>query len=169
MHVHNNTPERVAMLILLITVLLAFADQVAKYLVRAHFEPGAIRPVIAGFFSLAYVRNTGAAWGILSGLNNWLIVLSVIMLIVFIIFRRSFLTDTLIHRIAAGFMMAGIVGNLIDRFRLGYVVDFLDFHPGFTFPTFNIADAAICAGAGLYIISQMATSNPAPKECPMRT
>ena len=79
-----------------------------------------------------------------------------IMLAVLVTFRRSFLTDTLTHRIASGLMIAGIMGNLGDRLRLGYVVDFLDFHLGDShFPSFNVADSAICIGVGLYILSQV--------------
>ena len=150
------------MLILIISFTVAVIDQITKHLVRSHFVVGDRITVIPGFFNLTYVRNTGAAWGILSGLNHWLIVLSVVMLALLVVFRRSFLTDSLIHRIAAGLMIAGIVGNLVDRFRLGYVVDFLDFHPGFTFPSFNVADAAICVGVGLYMISQF-TKSPTPE------
>jgi signal peptidase II len=56
---------------------------------------------------------------------------------------------------AGGLMLGGIVGNLVDRLRLGYVVDFLDFYWGrHHFPAFNVADSAICTGVGLYILSQ---------------
>jgi signal peptidase II len=143
------------MLILIISFAVAVADQVTKHLVRSKFTVGQRVSVLPGFFDLRYVRNTGAAWGILSGLNNWLILLSVLMLAFLILFRRSFLTDTLMHRCTAGLMIAGIVGNLVDRLRLGYVVDFLDFYLGTShFPAFNVADTAICTGVGLYILSQ---------------
>ena len=142
------------MLILLISFAFVALDQLTKHLVRARFALGETSPVIPGFFQLTYVRNTGAAWGIFSGLNSWLVVLSIVILVFLIVFRRSFLTDALSHQVAAGFMLAGIVGNLIDRIRLGYVVDFLDVHPGFDFPAFNVADAAICTGVGLYLLSQ---------------
>jgi len=143
------------MLILIVSFAVAVADQVTKQLVRSSFVVGQRVSVLPGFFDLRYIRNTGAAWGILSGLNNWLILLSVLMLTFLILFRRSFLTDTLMHRCAAGLMIAGIVGNLVDRLRLGYVVDFLDFYLGTShFPAFNVADTAICTGVGLYILSQ---------------
>ena len=144
------------MLILTLGLTIAFLDQVTKELVRGHFLVGDQLPMIPGFFNLTYVRNTGAAWGMMSGLNGWLIVLSIIMLAVLVIFRRSFLTNTLTHRVASGLMIAGIIGNLIDRLRLGYVVDFLDFHLGAShFPSFNVADSAICIGVALYILSQV--------------
>ncbi len=142
------------MLILCLSFLIALLDQVTKYLIRQKLLTGQY-VVIPGFFDLSYVQNTGAAWGIMQGLNNWLVILSVIMLGVLIIFRRSILQDTTVHRIAAGLMIGGIIGNLIDRVRLGYVIDFLHFFwRDHHFPSFNVADSAICIGVALYIIMQ---------------
>ena len=142
------------MFALLVTILVTVADQWTKLVVRADYALGESRPVIEGFFSLTYVRNTGAAWGILGGQNTWLTVLSIVMLLLMVFFRRSFLSDTWEHRLALGLMLGGIVGNLMDRFRLGWVTDFFDFYIGsWHWPAFNIADAAICTGVGIYILS----------------
>jgi signal peptidase II len=141
--------------VLLLSFVVALADQGTKYLARRHL-PGNPIDVSADFFCLRFVRNTGAAWGILQGLNDWLVVLSFLMLACLIVFRRSLLTDTRLHRAATGLMIGGIAGNLVDRVRLGYVVDFIDLHwrQGWHFPAFNVADSAICVGVGLYMISQ---------------
>jgi signal peptidase II len=142
------------MLVLLLSFAIALIDQVTKYQVCLKFYPGESVPVIPGFFNLAYVRNTGAAWGMLGGLNGWLALFSVVILLGMIVFRRSFLSDVLIHRLALALMIGGIIGNLADRLRLQYVVDFLDFHWRIHhFPAFNVADAAICIGVGLYVLS----------------
>jgi len=142
------------MLAALLALLIVTADQVSKYLVRGHFAYGAAHPVIPGFFDLTYVRNTGAAWGMLGGQNAVLTLLSVILLVIMIAFRRSYLSRRWEHRVALGLLVGGVVGNLLDRIRLGWVTDFLDFHAaGHHWPAFNIADAAICVGAGLYILS----------------
>lgn len=142
------------MLVLVLSFAIALMDQVTKYQVCLKFYPGESIPVIPGLFNLSYVRNTGAAWGMLSGLNGWLSLFSVMILIGLILFRRSFLSEVLIHRLALGLMIGGIVGNLMDRLRFEYVVDFLDFHWGLHhFPCFNVADAAICVGVGLYVLS----------------
>jgi signal peptidase II len=142
------------MLVLLLSFAIALLDQVTKYQVCLRFYPGESLPVIPGFFNLAYVRNTGAAWGMLGGLNGWLAAFSVVILLGIIFFRRSFLSDVLIHRLALGLMIGGILGNLVDRLRLQYVVDFLDFYwDVHHFPAFNVADAAICVGVGLYVLS----------------
>ena len=142
------------MLTLVVTILSTLADQWTKEIVRQQFALHEVRPVIEGFFSLTYVRNTGAAWGMFGGHNVWLIALSLVMLTLMIVFRRVFLSDTLTHRLALGLLAGGILGNLFDRLRLGYVTDFLLFEFGsYAFPSFNVADSCITIGVGIYIIS----------------
>jgi signal peptidase II len=81
------------------------------------------------------------------------------MLVLMVVFRRSFLSDTWDHRLALGLMVGGILGNLLDRIRLRFVTDFLDFYVGSAhWPAFNIADAAICTGVGIYVLSALWTS-----------
>ena len=144
------------MLPLIVAILVTVSDQVTKEWVRARFYLGESQPVIEGLFNLTYVRNTGAAWGMLGGQNTWLAALSVVMLVVMVLFRRAFLSDTPVHRTALGLMLGGIVGNLFDRLRLDYVTDFLDFHfRAWHFPAFNVADAAICVGVGIYILGSI--------------
>lgn len=144
------------MLVLLLSLGLVFVDQASKYWVTSGFSLGESVPVIPGCFSLTYVRNTGAAWGTFGGSTGLLAVVSVVVLLALIVFRRSFLTDSLIHRVALGLMISGIAGNLFDRIRLRYVVDFFDFYWGsHHFAVFNIADSAICVGVGLYILSTL--------------
>lgn len=142
------------MLALIIGMVITVSDQLTKYLVRMSFDRGESLTIIPGFFDLTYLRNTGAAWGILEGRNASLSILAIVMLALMVFFRRSFLSDTVEHRVALGLMIGGIVGNLVDRIRLGWVTDFLDFHVcGHHWPAFNIADAAICVGVGVYIVS----------------
>lgn len=144
------------MLVLLLSVAIILLDQATKQWVTMRFYLGESLPVISGCFSLTYVRNTGAAWGMLGGLNGLLVSLSVIVLLVLVFFRRSFLTDSLIHRLSLALMIGGIVGNLLDRVRLQYVVDFLDFYwLTHHFPAFNVADSAICVGVGLYMVTAL--------------
>lgn len=144
------------MLPLIIAILITLIDQVTKTLVRYSFSLGESHPVIDGFFDLTYLRNTGAAWGMFGGYNTLLMLLSGLMLVIITIFRRSFLSDTWEHRVALGLLVGGIIGNLIDRIRLGYVVDFFNFHiAGYHWPVFNVADAAICIGVAIYIVSAL--------------
>lgn len=141
--------------VLCLSFAIVLLDQFTKHLVETGLDRLAGVDVVAGLFSLHYVQNTGAAWGILQGLNGWLVLLSFVIVTLLVVFRRHFVADTILARLTAGLILGGIVGNLIDRMRLGYVVDFLDFHVGgHHFPAFNIADSAICVGVGLYLIAQ---------------
>ena len=137
---------------LILAILITLLDQWSKQVVRIDFMLGESRPLVDGFFSLTYLRNTGAAWGMLGGANDYLTIFSLVMLFILVLYRKSFLSDTRAHRVAFGLMLGGIIGNLIDRFKLGYVTDFLDFQFGsYSFPSFNVADAAICVGGGIYV------------------
>lgn len=150
------------MLPLFIAVTIALADQFTKFLIMKNFVLHDSVTIIPGLFDLRYIRNTGAAWGIFAGGHLWLALLSVVMLALLVIFRKSFLSDSLIDRICMGIIAGGIIGNLIDRVKLQYVVDFLDFYwRDHHFPAFNIADSAICVGVFLYIISQIVTARKA--------
>ncbi|HMP89092.1 MAG TPA: signal peptidase II [Kiritimatiellia bacterium] len=142
------------MLPLIVAIVITVSDQWTKHVVRSGFYLGESRPVIDGFFNLTYVRNSGAAWGMLGDYTTFLTVISIIMLILMIVYRRSFLNDTFSHRFALGLMVGGIIGNLMDRVRQGWVTDFFDFYiNNWHWPVFNIADAAICVGVGIYIIT----------------
>ena len=134
------------MRVLLLGLFIAIADQVTKFFVRKNFGlPGDSVTVLQGLFNLTYVRNSGAAWGMLSGANTLLSIFSIVILVLLVVYRKHFLSNTWEHRIAMGLMVGGILGNLMDRVRLGHVTDFLDFHwHGHHWPSFNIADAAIC-------------------------
>ncbi|HMP71986.1 MAG TPA: signal peptidase II [Kiritimatiellia bacterium] len=150
------------MLPLLLAIVFTVLDQWTKHVVRMEFALGESRPVIEGFFNLTYVRNTGAAWGMFGGQNTALTVISLVMLVLMVIFRRSFLNDTLLHRIALGLMVGGILGNVLDRIRQGWVTDMFDFYLGtWHWPCFNIADAAICVGVGIYFVTAFKAQPPA--------
>ena len=150
------------MLPLFIAISLTIFDQVTKFLIQRNFALHEALPVVPGVFDLRYIQNTGAAWGMFAGGHLWLSLLSVVMLVLMVVFRKSFLSDSLIDRICMGFIAGGIVGNLIDRVRLQYVVDFLDFYwRDHHFPAFNVADSAICIGVALYAVSQFLVARKA--------
>jgi len=157
MWAEGSQPEmsRAGMLPLLIAIVLTVLDQLTKVAVCQAFFLYESFPVIPGVFNLRYIQNTGAAWGMFAGGHYWLAGLSVVVLAGLVIFRRHFFTNRRLDQCAFGIMTGGIIGNLIDRVRLNYVVDFLDFHfQGSHFPAFNVADAAICSGVALYMLSQ---------------
>jgi len=145
------------MLALILGLIVVVFDQFTKLWVRETLIYGAEPQVIVpGFINLVYVRNPGAAWGMFGGQQAFLILLSIVVLILLAIFRRRFLNPTLDHRITFGLMIGGILGNLIDRIKVGWVTDFIDCHIGtHHFPSFNIADSAICIAVGLYLLSAL--------------
>jgi signal peptidase II len=144
------------MLVLLIGLFILFLDQLTKQAIRASLVYGDSRPVIDGFFNVVYVRNDGAAWNILSGHGIILILISLSVLILLFIYRRSFLQEQLSHRVLLGLLIGGIAGNLADRIRFGWVTDFLDFQFGsYHYPSFNVADSAICIAIVLYLITNL--------------
>lgn len=144
------------MLVLLLGLAVLVLDQLTKQCIRTAFVYGESQPVIEGLFNLVYVRNDGAAWNLLSGHSIILILISAVVLVLLVIYRRSFLQEQFLHKILLGLMIGGIVGNLIDRIRFGWVTDFLDFHIGtHHWPAFNVADSSICIAVGLYIITNL--------------
>ncbi|MEI7851122.1 MAG: signal peptidase II [Kiritimatiellales bacterium] len=151
------------MLVLILGLIVVLLDQLTKLWVRTSLiYGGEPQVVIPGFFNLVYVRNEGAAWGIFGGQMPILIILSIVVLILLAVYHRKVLNPTFDHRLALGLMVGGICGNLIDRIRVGYVTDFLDFYVGpYHWPSFNVADSAICIAVGLYMLSSLwHTSHP---------
>ena len=148
--------------LLLIAGLVFAADQLTKAWI-AHRLPfgtygedaGAI-PVISGFFYLVHVGNTGAAWSLFTGRSVFLAALAAVTLVAIFFGRRALALREPPSQIGFGLLCGGIVGNLADRLAHGHVIDFLDFHFGaYVYPTFNVADSAICVGVGLYLIHSL--------------
>jgi signal peptidase II len=111
--------------------------------------------VIPGALAFAYVENRNAAFGLGSVLPDavklWVLlglqcVLSVVLLV---LMTR---TRDFASRLGFGVVVAGAIGNIIDRIRLGYVVDFIYWHGGFSWPNFNVADMLVCTGVGILIV-----------------
>ena len=142
------------MLELVIIVILLVLDQVSKYLVQLQLSPvGSSVPVIDGLLQLTNVHNTGAAWGMLSGFR-WLfipmtLIVAAVLIYIIIRFRKKI---TIFSRITLALLFAGAVGNFIDRVLLGYVRDFFDITPLFSFPVFNVADSALSIGCVFLVI-----------------
>ena len=141
------------MITLSVAIFITIVDQFTKILIHEFYNVGDSTPVISGFFSITYVRNTGAAWGMLKDFNLMLIMLSIVVLICLAAFSKSFIRGSRLNALALGLMTGGILGNLLDRIRLGFVVDFLDFYRSvYHFPSFNVADSAICIGVSLFFV-----------------
>lgn len=139
------------MAFILTAAAVVLLDQVTKFLVLKYMQPSQSIPVIENFFHLTYVRNPGAAFGILAYRTGFFVLASLVIGALIVIYYRSLSAKHLLMRIALPLQFGGAVGNLIDRIRFnGYVVDFLDFS---VYPAvFNVADIALVVGIGLIII-----------------
>lgn len=136
-----------------IASLVLAADQLTKWWITRRLDHGDVWPVIPGFFNLVHWQNTGAAWGTLQGWNTLLIVASVVVLVALVVGRRKLHWERPAARVATAWITGGVAGNLVDRVRVGAVIDFLDFYVGrWHWPAFNVADSAICAGVALYVL-----------------
>lgn|SRR5690554_591376 len=143
-----------------IIVLLLIADQATKWLATHYLVYGQAVPVLP-FLNWTLLHNSGAAFSFLSDAGGWqrwfFTAVSVVVSSIFFVWMlRTPLTET-IMRYSLALIIAGAIGNLVDRVRFGYVVDFISVHwqQAYFFPAFNIADSAITVGAILMIIDIM--------------
>ena len=143
---------------------IAAADQITKYLVVANIPLYADVPFLPGIVQLTYVQNTGAAFSMLEGMR-WLFLIIFIVLTVLIFFEyfRSPMPFTKLERWCIAAIYGGGLGNMIDRVRLGYVVDMIETQ-FMDFPVFNVADCFITCGCILLIVHLVFFNKPFWKE-----
>ncbi|MFQ5960883.1 MAG: signal peptidase II [Candidatus Methylomirabilales bacterium] len=140
-----------------IALIITVLDQLSKFAVQEKLDLGQVIPIIPSFFNLTYVLNPGAAFGFLSGAsaafrNPFFITISVIAVLFILYYRSHHRGMSLLPSLGLAFILGGALGNLIDRLRIGMVVDFLDFFYGsYHWPAFNIADSAITVGVTLMV------------------
>jgi signal peptidase II len=142
--------------ILFLSLPLYALDQITKWFVLRHVHPDDPRIVVPDFFSLVNVTNTGAAFGSFRNNNTFFIVLSCIALVFVLALLLRRRSPDALRDISLALLLAGIMGNLTDRFLRGHVIDFLLFdlhiplaHP---WPAFNVADSCICVAVLCFII-----------------
>lgn len=141
--------RRPGALLLAAFALTVLIDQAVKALVRASLYPSESVPVIEGVFHLTYVRNTGAAFGLMPGHRPLFILTSTLVLAAIALYWWRARPKGFVLAVSLGLVSGGAVGNLIDRVLAGRVTDFLDFR---IWPVFNVADIGIVAGAaGLFV------------------
>ncbi len=134
-------------------------DQFTKYLVNAHIRRFDLIPVIPGFFNLTNVRNRGAAFSMLSNLpdvwrSTFFITVTAVAVLVILVFIRNTAKPLLL--VAFSLITGGAIGNVIDRIRLGEVVDFIQWYvKSWYWPSFNVADSAITIGVTLLAVDML--------------
>jgi signal peptidase II len=147
--------ERLMIFILVITILSL--DQLTKFIATKNLILNQSTPIIKGIFHLTLIHNRGAAFGILKNQIPLFVFTSIFAII--LIYRSLKNARHNLYSFSLGLILAGALGNLIDRLFFGYVIDFLDFR---IWPVFNIADSAITIGAILlgYSILKKDRINP---------
>jgi len=147
---------------LLLSLAVIILDAWTKWLVASNIDMHDSISIVPNFFQLVHVRNTGAAFGIGANAESHIVpvllnigAIGVFFVVVAYAFRTA-VTDRVLQ-IGLHLILGGAIGNLIDRFRLGYVVDFLDVYVSWGgqahhWPAFNVADSAICIGIGLLFL-----------------
>jgi signal peptidase II len=149
----------------LLALAILTIDQFTKWLALTSLDPYQFREVTS-FFNLVLVWNRGVSFGMLNTLGDygpWLLTLLAGGIGAFLIVWLMRETRP-VTRLALWLVLAGAVGNAIDRVRFGAVVDFLDFHAfGYHWPAFNVADSAIVIGAGLILLDSLVLSQTRTK------
>lgn len=142
---------------LLASVAVFMIDQTSKAWAVRRLSFGGDREIIPGFLNFSYAQNTGVAFSMLDDhgdVGRWglsIVALVAASLVLYFFWRTPRTDDRILGALAL--LLAGIAGNVVDRSRLGFVVDFIDVQLGsWHYPTFNVADTAICIGAGLLIL-----------------
>jgi signal peptidase II len=127
--------------------------------------------VIPGYWQHRYVENPGAAWGLLSRVSDtWRVpffhVISVLAILIIVAFYRRLEADQRLMALSLSLVLGGALGNYVDRLVRGYVIDFIDWHwrndPRLHWPTFNVADSAICVGVFLMLVETLFARRPPP-------
>ncbi|HOK62464.1 MAG TPA: signal peptidase II [Soehngenia sp.] len=139
----------------LIMITIVLLDQISKYLAVKNIVSNGNYKFFNGLLELKYVKNYGAAFGILQEKKWIFIIITIIVICVFMIYLIRYSSEIhLLNKIALSMLIGGAIGNFIDRIRLGYVVDFIrvDIIKSINFPVFNIADIFIVIGTILLMI-----------------
>jgi signal peptidase II len=151
---------------LVISLVVLVLDVWTKWLVAAHIARNESVSLIPNLFEIVHVRNTGAAFGIGANSDSHLVPLLLnagalaVFFVVVVYAIRTAVTDRVLQ-IGLHLILGGAIGNLFDRFRLGYVVDFLDVYiRDHHWPAFNVADSAICIGIALLFLDMRRRPDP---------
>jgi len=134
---------------------LVIIDQVTKFIASSSLKMNESVSILDGFFHITLTHNTGAAFGIFKGMLPAFIFLSVITVFIIILYTKKLRHDFPFLGLGLLLVLAGTIGNLIDRIRLGYVIDFIDIK---LWSVFNVADTTISVGGALLVYHILTTS-----------
>lgn len=153
------------LLLFAVAAIIIFFDQLTKSLIRERL-PGITDqwlpfPDFLPFIKIVHWKNTGAAFGLFKDASTILAILAMIVALAIILYFPRIPKHEKLMRIALAMQLGGALGNLIDRFKLGYVVDFIQLG---SFPVFNIADSSITVGVGLLLLAMWISEKKVHKE-----
>lgn len=154
----SNSPsdaalKRLPLILLLLAVLTLALDQFTKWLIVSHLEPGqAIAPIpaLSAIFDITYTTNTGVSFGLFKEAGTLLVGVAIVVIVAIMGISRKLPPDQRLRQVALGLALGGAFGNLVDRLRIGHVIDFIHFH---FWPVFNVADSALFIGVLLLALS----------------
>ena len=140
---------------ILIIVFVNIVDRLTKIWATNNLMNGNDVVIVKNIFSFSYLENKGAAWGILEGKVNFLLIMTVIIVIGIIFYLLKYRPKSKVMRIGLSLILGGAMGNMYDRGIYKYVVDFVYFHYKdiYSFPTFNVADMSVVVGTILLVLS----------------
>ena len=141
------------MKVFFISIIVVVLDQITKLAVRYSFEYGVPHKIIGNWVRLTYIENPGMAFGIQVGGQPFFTVFAVIATVIIFVYILKARDEKMSVRSALGMILGGAIGNLIDRFLYGKVVDFVDIGFGtIRWPIFNVADSAVTVGMMILIV-----------------
>jgi len=150
-----------------LTAVVLVLDQASKVLMVSWlslYETVAIIP----YFNLTMAHNTGAAFSFLADAGGWqkwfFIILASIISLILVIWLKKLSPQNKLEALSISMILGGAIGNVVDRFVYGYVIDFLDVYYGaYHWPAFNVADSAICIGAILLVVDSFISKSESPE------
>lgn len=149
------SPRHRLFLLVSIVADVLILDQATKWAVEKNLALYTVKPVLP-FFNLTHVLNTGASFGMFQDSNRAFIAVALAVIVLLAFYAKRLLAEGLLTGVGLALIGGGAVGNLVDRFRVGAVIDFLDFHWGnHHWPAFNVADSAICVGVALMFFQNL--------------
>lgn len=144
------------MSIVFLIIGIILIDQLSKFYIQQTMTIGMSHPIITDVFHITYILNPGAAFGILENQRLFFIFIAIVMIFVVAYIYPKIPSNSSLLRLGVALLVGGAIGNVIDRVKFGYVVDFFDFR---IWPIFNIADITIVIGVTLIIYSMIFLSN----------
>lgn len=145
---------------IIISIILLCIDQISKLLVVNLLTKTNSITIIKNFFYLTYINNDGAAFSILVGKRNFLILIAVLAIVMLIRYIKKNNIQNKLELVSISLIIGGSLGNLMDRVIRGYVIDFLDFKIfNYNFPIFNLADTFIVIGVFLLLLKEIRKEN----------